>query len=330
MDGHKWEITIVGHRIVDELTGGTVHIQHVMVDAANLRIEVGSNRRACCNVRLHDVANDFNRVAVLENGSVLVGFRDNLIPGGIGQLHQVLDQPILECFLTLSRDHVATCFVESVNLLGRKIHGDLSHVANNLFDEWLILTRLECHEMPSALVGDLDESIAGHILDTLVRLVHELEKLVDHRFQELPVRLQESRVLAHDVHDIAGYHSLVVFATLLLRQAKKILDDGDQEPLFGFLIHGTGDGADRPAQGVAIRPGPLRPVYLLRELVNHDSLSVDHVQMGEINQALSNGLVKLNGITLLHEFAHNLALVVLNDQNFLGADHLLNHDSAQV
>ena len=35
-------------------------------------------------------------------------------------------------------------------------------------------------EVPLALDGDLDERVAGHVLDALVRLVHEFEQLVDH------------------------------------------------------------------------------------------------------------------------------------------------------
>ena len=37
---------------------------------------------------------------------------------------------------------------------------------------------------------------------TFVRLVHELEKFIYYGLQELPVRLEEARVLADDVHDV--------------------------------------------------------------------------------------------------------------------------------
>lgn len=37
---------------------------------------------------------------------------------------------------------------------------------------------------------------------TFVRLVHELEELVDNRLQELPVRLEEARILPNDIHDV--------------------------------------------------------------------------------------------------------------------------------
>jgi len=71
--------------------------------------------------------------------------------------------------------------------------------------------------------------------------MHKLEKLVDDRLQELPVGLQETRVLTDNIHDITSHNGLVVFATLLLSQAQKILDNGDQESLLSFLIHSTRD-----------------------------------------------------------------------------------------
>ena len=49
---------------------------------------------------------------------------------------------------------------------------------------------------------------------TFVRLVHELEELVDDCLQELPVRLEEPRVLADDIHDIRRDDGLVVLPAL--------------------------------------------------------------------------------------------------------------------
>jgi hypothetical protein len=69
-------------------------------------------------------------------------------------------------------------------------------------------------------------------------LVHELEELVDDRLQELPVRLQEPRVLSDNVHDVGRADSLVVFASLLFGQAEQVLDDGDQETLLGLFVCG--------------------------------------------------------------------------------------------
>ena len=72
---------------------------------------------------------------------------------------------------------------------------------------------------------------------TFVRLVHKFKELVDDRLQELPVRLQEPRVLPNNVHDVGGTDSLVVFAALLLSKAEKVFDNGDQEALLGLFIY---------------------------------------------------------------------------------------------
>lgn len=49
---------------------------------------------------------------------------------------------------------------------------------------------------------------------TFVSLVHELEQLVDDCLEELPVRFEEARVLADDIHDVRRDDRLVVLATL--------------------------------------------------------------------------------------------------------------------
>src|SRR5690242_513303 len=137
----------------------------------------------------------------------------------VGKSHQVVNQTLLHALLPLSADHVTASFVESVHLLGRKIRGDLSQVSYDLVDEWLVLARLEGNKVSPALVGNLDERVASHVLNTLVRLVHELEELVDDSLQELPVCLEESRVLANNVHDVTSDNGLVVLATLHLGKA---------------------------------------------------------------------------------------------------------------
>jgi hypothetical protein len=53
--------------------------------------------------------------------------------------------------------------------------------------------------MTSAFVRDLDERLAGHILHTFVRFVHEFEQFVDDGFQKLPMLPQEPRILTDDV-----------------------------------------------------------------------------------------------------------------------------------
>jgi len=81
---------------------------------------------------------------------------------------------------------------------------------------------------------------------TFVSLVHELEKLVDNGLEEFPVRLQETRVLSDDVHDVRGANGLVVLPALLLSQTQKFLDHAHQESLLNLLACDT-----------SIRPGQL-------------------------------------------------------------------------
>ncbi len=144
------------------------------------------------------------------------------------------------------------------------------------------------------------------------------------------MRLQESRILADDVHDVARNHSLVVLASFCLGQPEQILDHRHQEALLGLFVHGARDGADGPTEGVAVRPRPFRPIHLFAELLRHDIFGVDNVQMREVHQALPGRLVQLNRIALLDEFPHDLTLVVLDDENLFGSNHLLDHDSSKV
>ena len=60
-------------------------------------------------------------------------------------------------------------------------------------------TRLQDDKLPLALVADLQEGLTGHVLDTRVHLVHELEQLVHHCLQKLPVIPQKPRVLPNHI-----------------------------------------------------------------------------------------------------------------------------------
>ncbi len=77
---------------------------------------------------------------------------------------------------------------------------------------------------------------AGKTL-TFVCLVHKLEELVDYGLEELPMRFEEARILANDVHDIGGDHSLVVLSTLELTQSEKVLDDCHEEAFLCLLVY---------------------------------------------------------------------------------------------
>jgi hypothetical protein len=49
-------------------------------------------------------------------------------------------------------------------------------------------------------------------------LVHEFEKFVYYGLEELPVGLEESRVLSDNVHNIGGNNGLVVLSSLHFHQ----------------------------------------------------------------------------------------------------------------
>lgn len=141
---------------------------------------------------------------------------------------------------------------------------------------------------------------------------------------------EESGVLANNVHDVAGHDGLVVLAALHLGEAEEILDDSHEEALLRLLVHCQGDGSDGPTEDVAVVPRPFGAVHLLGELLGHDVFRVHHVEVGEIDETLADGLVELHGVAFLDELAHNLALVVLHDENLLRSYHLLDHDGPQV
>ena len=70
-----------------------------------------------------------------------------------------------------------------------------------------------------------------------MRLVHELEQLVNNSLEELPMCFEKARVLTHDVHDVGCDNGLVVLPALDLTKAKQVLDDSDQETLLGLLVY---------------------------------------------------------------------------------------------
>lgn len=50
--------------------------------------------------------------------------------------------------------------------------------------------------------------------------MHELEKLIDNSLQEFPMGSQKSWILSHDVHNVTGNYSFVVFALFLFAQTE--------------------------------------------------------------------------------------------------------------
>ena len=58
---------------------------------------------------------------------------------------------------------------------------------------------LDLYKLSFALVADLEEGFARHVLDAWVGLMHELEELVHHGLQELPMVAQKAWILPHHV-----------------------------------------------------------------------------------------------------------------------------------
>ena len=67
-------------------------------------------------------------------------------------------------------------------------------------------------------------------------LVHELEQLVDHSLEELPMCFKETRILSDDIHNVGGNNSFVILSSFDLAKSEEVLDNGNKEPLLLFLI----------------------------------------------------------------------------------------------
>ena len=125
-----------------------------------------------------------------------------IVPSIAGQLHELCDEALLRRAVRLRCNHVANSFVERMHLLRRQVDGYLEEIPQNFVDEWFLLASLLHHKVSPALLCDLRECIARHVLHTFMRFMHELEVFVHDRLQELPVCLEESWVLTDNVHDI--------------------------------------------------------------------------------------------------------------------------------
>jgi hypothetical protein len=111
---------------------------------------------------------------------------------------------------------------------------DSVEISENFVDERFGFARLLKDEVTSTFLSDLDERIARHVLyswkmihlsidlafkkglRTFVQLMHKFKQLINDRLQEFPMRLEEARILSHDVHDIRGDNCFVVFASFHL------------------------------------------------------------------------------------------------------------------
>ena len=93
--------TTTGDLVGNELTRRSVHVQHVVVDASDLGIEVGPYRGAGSDVRLHYVSDHLDRLAIFQDSRVRIGLLYYRVPGLVGERHEVLNKSILLSLLTL-------------------------------------------------------------------------------------------------------------------------------------------------------------------------------------------------------------------------------------
>jgi len=62
----------------------------------------------------------------------------------------------------------------------------------------------------------------------------------------------------------------------------------------------------------------LNDSHLFRELRRHDRLGIAYIQMRQVDEDRSHGLVEDDGIRFLHELSNDFTLVVLNDEHLMG------------
>lgn len=67
---------------------------------------------------------------------------DNLLPNGIGQLHESFDKIFLDLGVILSADKVPNRLVEDVDLRWRKIADNRVQIGQQLIDKRLLLANL--------------------------------------------------------------------------------------------------------------------------------------------------------------------------------------------
>mmetsp|Transcript_22416 Transcript_22416/g.35204 ORF Transcript_22416/g.35204 Transcript_22416/m.35204 type:complete len:225 (-) Transcript_22416:1026-1700(-) len=160
--------------------------------------------------------------------------------------------------------------------------------------------------------------------------MHEFEQLVNDGLKELPVHAKESRILPHDVHDVAGNHSLVIFPLLHLAHAKKILDHSNEKGFLMLLLESTAYRSNGPAEGVQIVPAPLCAVNLTTQLNDHCVLGVERVEMCQEDKPILHGFIKRDGVGILQGLLNDLTILIFHNENLLGAGHLSYHHMPQL
>mmetsp|Transcript_18416 Transcript_18416/g.59909 ORF Transcript_18416/g.59909 Transcript_18416/m.59909 type:complete len:862 (-) Transcript_18416:1209-3794(-) len=318
------------HRLRDEARVVLVHLQHVGVDEAHLRLERLPERGAHRHVGLQDVGHLAHAVVLLEHLRVLRCLRNDGLPRRVGRLHQpheVLLPPLRVC---LAVDHVPDRLVKGVDLVRLEKLDGLLEPRQQLDDVRLRLAHLHDDEAAFALDANLQKCVARHVLHPRVRLVHKLEQLVHHHLEELPVQSQEARILPDDVHDVGRHDRLAVLPFRLFAEVEEVADDGDQKVVLLVLQHRAGDAPNRPAQRVKRGPRVILRDELRPELVEHLRRRIMVIQVREIDERLLHHLVLHQHVVVLHRLADDAPAVILHQNHLLRLGHARNHQHPEL
>jgi hypothetical protein len=68
------------HTLRYHLAHCSVHIKHVKIDPAYLRVEITPDRGTSRHVCFHNVANDLDRITILQYRRILLRLLDDLVP----------------------------------------------------------------------------------------------------------------------------------------------------------------------------------------------------------------------------------------------------------
>ena len=313
---------------------GGVEVEHVKEDDAELVHEERADGAADGRVGLEDLGQLPHGGRVQQHLQVDGRLLHHALPHAVGQLHEARlhGHAVQRHLRALLREHGADRLVEDVDLVRLQVRRVVPDARHQLLDVGRRLVGLQRHELALALLRDLEEGVAGHVLHARVLFVHELEELRHHGAQELPVlgRAEEAGVLPHHIHDVGGDDGLVVLPALHLAEAEQVLDDRDKEALLLLLAHGARDGADGPAERVEVVPAPLGAVHLLRQLLQHDALRVVLVQVRQVHQRLAHRLVLRDHLRVLGLLPHDVPRLVLHHQHLLRLGHPRDHHHAHA
>ena len=268
-----------------------VHVEDVGVDGRHLVLERLPQGHAQVRVRLENVEDIFDDVLILQALAVLSRLGHDLLPRRVGRVHQTLHVLLSLPRVHFAADHVTDGFVKSVYLVRFQVSDGVRQAAEKLVDEGLLFADLQDDKFALTLRGNLQESVARHVLHPRVRLVHEFKQLVHHRLKKLPVQSQKPRVLSYDVHDVGGDDGFLILHAHDLAQVEQIPDRGDQESVLLILLHRTADRTDRPAERVERVPRVFATAELGVQLFEHLRLGVLVIEMREVNQSLAHDLV---------------------------------------